>query len=68
MAAPQKVEATAMQMPLGEPAMLPSQIDSRTPSVSMTRDSTSNPVGTCICRAACVSSLPLEAAASPADK
>ena len=54
MAAPQKVEATAMQMPFGEPAMLPSQIDSTTPSVRMTRESTSNPVGTCMCRAVCV--------------
>ena len=47
MAAPQKVDATAMQIPVGEPAMLPSQMDSTTPSVSTTSDSTSKPVGTC---------------------
>lgn len=47
-AAPQKVDATAMQKPLGEPAMLPSQMESTTPSVRTTSDSTSNPVGTCM--------------------
>ena len=47
MAAPQKVDATAMQMPVGEPAMLPSQMDSTTPSVRIISDSTSKPVGTC---------------------
>jgi len=48
MAAPQRVDARAMQMPGGEPAMLPSQMESTTPSVRMTRDSTSKPVGTCM--------------------
>ena len=48
MAAPQNVDAIAMQMPEGDPVMLPSKMASTTPSVSMIRDKTSNPVGTCM--------------------
>lgn len=48
MAAPQNVDATAMQMPEGDPARLPSQMASTTPSVNVSRDKTSNPVGTCM--------------------
>ena len=48
MAAPQKVDARAMPMPEGDPARLPSQMASTTPSVSVIRDKTSNLVGTCM--------------------
>lgn len=47
-AAPQKVEATAILMPMVEPETLPSHMESTTPTVRMTKDRTSKPVGTCI--------------------
>ena len=61
MAAPQKVDAMAMQMPAGEPAMLPSQMDSTTPSVRMISESTSKPVGTCAHVLPCHPSFPVSA-------